>query len=535
MTLRIRPLVSGAFLTLATAACTGHTPNNAVPQPVAAAESRPYGVDSVVSASAGAENAAVAPAARGDSVSAFELIKQAVRVFGDSVVQQGTPEGEVAFKEEDFEPESSSDLKVAPYLSQARVEHYVSRFTGPSREYIETRLERGSRYEPMIRRMMREGGLPEDMYYLALVESGYDPHAYSRAAAVGMWQFMTSTARGMGLRVDWWVDERRDPVKSTRAAVRFIRGMRDQFGSLYLAAAAYNGGPGRIARGLSRYADELDGIEGDDAFFALAEKDYLKNETKEYVPQLIAAALIARDPQRYGLTIRSLPAFEYDSARVPAETPLAAVAKAADTTVAAIRELNPQLLRGMTPPKGTTMVRLPLGSGLAFDSALAALPKSERTALRRVTTRKDDTWERVAAREKISVSAGALARFNPKAERTKKGRLLAWQRLIVPSPAVASAALSVPDPSIERYGSSRRRGRSVMHVVKSGENLGSIAARYRTSTKTLMRLNRLKKPVIFPGQSLVVSGAAGSAKASSSSKGAGTTNRAGAKKKSAKG
>ena len=124
---------------------------------------------------------------------------------------------------------------------------------------------------------------------------------------------MTSTARDMGLRVDRWVDERRDPVRSTGAAVRFIRGLRDEFGSLYLAAAAYNGGPGRVSRGLARYADDLEGTPGDDAFFVLAEKDYLRNETREYVPQLIAAALIAKEPTRYGMSLHSLPPFAYDS------------------------------------------------------------------------------------------------------------------------------------------------------------------------------------------------------------------------------
>ena len=143
--------------------------------------------------------------------------------------------------------------------------HYVSVFSGPSRERVSERLSAGTRYEAMIRAKLRAGGLPEDMYYLALVESGFNPHAYSRAAAVGMWQFMTTTARGMGLKVDWWVDERRDPVRSTDAAVRFLRGLNEQFGSMYLAAAAYNGGPGRIQRGLARIegydaaaADEID-------------------------------------------------------------------------------------------------------------------------------------------------------------------------------------------------------------------------------------------------------------------------------------
>src|SRR6185295_8809587 len=137
------------------------------------------------------------------------------------------------------EAEPRWDIEVRSYETVERVRHYVSMFTrGEAKERFIDRLSHGTRYEPMIRAKLRAGDLPEDMYYLALVESGFNPHAYSRAAAVGMWQFMSSTGRGMGLRVDWWVDERRDPVRSTEAAVRFLRGLNEQFGSLYLAAAA---------------------------------------------------------------------------------------------------------------------------------------------------------------------------------------------------------------------------------------------------------------------------------------------------------
>src|SRR5947207_1482435 len=254
----------------------------------------------------------------------------------------------------------------------------------------------------MIRAKMKAGGLPEDMYYLALIESGFDNNAYSRAAAVGMWQFMTSTARGMGMRVDWWVDERRDPVKSTGAAVRFIRGLRDQFGSLYLAAAAYNGGPGRVARGLARYADDLENAHGEDAFFVLAEKDYLRNETREYVPQLIAAALIAKEPARYGMTITPQPVFVYDSVRVGAATPLAAVARAAGTSVSQLQELNPQILRGMTPPHDSVLVRVPVGSADGFATALAALPKGDRVATFTVESKKGQNFESIAHKNGIS-------------------------------------------------------------------------------------------------------------------------------------
>jgi len=352
------------------------------------------------------------------------------------------------------------------------------------------------------------------MYYLALVESGFDPNAYSRAAAVGMWQFMTSTARGMGLRVDWWMDERRDPVRSTDAAVRFLKYLNQQFGSLYLAAAAYNGGPGRIAKGLSRYADDLEGTTGEDLFFALAEKDYLKNETREYVPQLIAAALIAKDPQRFGVEIEQLPPFAYDSVTVPAATPLAAIASAAGTDVKTIRELNPQILRGMTPPRGSAAVRIPVGMSATFDSAFAALPDSERVGVRTIVSKKNERIEDVAWRAKTK--ATTLLLYNRSIERSKKTwKLVPGQKLIIPSPAVLAAATKAPDPDIERYSGSRS---SRVHVVRKGETLWGIAKRYGTTPKALMARNGLKREIIIPGQQLFVSGSASSTAKRSSAK-----------------
>jgi membrane-bound lytic murein transglycosylase D len=341
------------------------------------------------------------------------------------------------------------------------------------------------------------------MYYLALVESGFDQHAYSKAAAVGMWQFMTGTARGTGLRVDWWVDERRDPVRSTDAAVKFLGWLKDQFGSLYLAAAAYNGGPGRVSRGLSRLGDDVDDGSRDDAFFALADHDYLRGETKNYVPQLIAAALIAKEPAKYGMTIRTLPPFAYDSVYVPASTPLAAIAKASASPLDSIRELNPQILRGVTPPGTRFLARVPVGHALGFDSAFAALDRDARTAFSRVEAKKAQTFASVAS--KGGISARQLKWYNPKVSTLKSGNLRAGQVLLMPTRAVVNAALDIPDPAIEIYGSSRG---SRTHVVRRGETLGGIAKKYGTSVSTLVRLNGLKKPVIHPGQQLVVRAAA---------------------------
>lgn len=435
-------------------------------------------------------------AADSSGLSSNDVNKRMTDLFGDSAKTAAAPSESTAAA-------PVWDIEVHAYESTSRVERYLRMFTGPAKDHIESRLERGTRYEPMIRARLRDGGLPEDLYYLALVESGFDPNAYSRAAAVGMWQFMTSTGRDMGLRVDWWIDERRDPVKSTGAAVRFIKGLRDQFGSLYLAAAAYNGGPGRIARGLTRYADDLEGTSGEDLFFALAEKDYLRNETREYVPQLIAAALIAKEPARYGMTITPQAPFVYDSIRVGGATPLAAIAHASGGTVAQLQELNPQILRGMTPPRDSVLVRIPTGSADSFAVALAALPKNDKIATVTVESKKGQSLESIA--HKNGISARQLAAFNPKLRTLKSGNLAPGQTLLVPTAAVAAAATVVPDPSIERYGSSRA---SALHVVRSGESLSSIAKKYNTTTAALMRANGLRRALIFPGQSLVVRGAA---------------------------
>jgi membrane-bound lytic murein transglycosylase D len=422
-----------------------------------------------------------------DSAAAEEVTEQAVKLFGDSSVAKALEE-------------PTWDIDVESYETHDRVEYYISRFTGAARAHLQEQLSRGTRYEGMIRSKLRAGGLPEDMTYLALIESGYDPNAYSRAAAVGMWQFMTTTAKGVGLRVDWWVDERRDPVRSTDAAVKFLGYLNDQFGSLYLAAAAYNGGPGRVSRGLHRYADALSGAEGEDVFFALAEKDYLRAETRDYVPKLIAAAIVAKEPARYGMSVERLEPFEYDSARVGPSTPLAAVARASGVSLEQIMELNSEILRGLTPPKDSFTVRIPVGTAEWFSDSLRALPDSLRLAYRTVTSKKGDTRTTLARAGGITVSQ--LSAYNRSLKVARSGRVVSGQKVLLPRKYVLAAALDVPDPSIERYGSSG--GRTTTHVVRKGESLSVIARRYKTTVASIKQLNGLKKTVIYPGQVIVV-------------------------------
>ena len=487
-----RPAAVAVALLLA-ACARGPAPETA-PLPVVVVASPPP------AAPAAADTSTARPAAAAaDSIRTSDITRQAVGVFGDSILADSAAVGEGDAEGPTW------DIDVRSYETHARVEHYVRSFSGPARERIQSRLEYGSRYEPMIRAKFRKAGVPEDMYYLALIESGYNNDAYSSAAAVGMWQFMTATAKGVGLRVDWWVDERRDPVRATDGAIRFLGWLREQLGSYYLAAAAYNGGPGRVARGLTRYAADLEGTSGDDAAFALMDKDYLPRETRNYVPQLIAAALVGKDPARYGLTLRSREPFEYDSVHVGPGTPMAVVARAAEVPLEQVTELNPHVLRGLTPPTGAGMwIRLPIGRAASFDSLLRVVPAEERVAFRRVTTTRGQTLASVA--RKHGMTEKQLAWYNRKAERTKKGVLYAGQTLLVPSADVLRGARDVPDPAIEKYGSAK--GTTRLHVVRKGESLSVIAKKYGTTVKTLQRLNGLKKTMVFPGQSLVVKGAA---------------------------
>ncbi len=505
---RVKRTASALLAALALAACARHPVVAPVPVPAAFPPVATAVAAPPATTTDSAQTRADSARAHGDSsanpadtvaVSDSDVTTSASKMFGDSaaVVDSAVP---------------TWDMDVRSYETRDRVQHYVSLFTGSAKDNVVDRLERGTRYEAMIRSAFRAAGLPEDMYYLGLIESGYNPNAYSKAAAVGMWQFMTGTARGMGLRVDWWIDERRDPVKSTNAAARFIRGLRDQFGSLYLAAAAYDGGPGRISRGLARYADDFQDSEGDDLFFQLADKDYLRSETREYVPQLIAAALVAKDPHRYGLDIKPESAFVYDSVTVGPMTPLAAVASASGSTVDALEDLNPQILRGMAPPKDSIQVRIPLGSAVRFDSTFVTLPKAERTGARLVRSRKGEYISTIA--RKYHLTNAQLEAFNPKLRRYTSGHLVPDQTVIVPTRAVAEAARDVPNPAIELYGLVDGR-----HVVRKGETLSGLAVKYHTTVKHLMALNHLKRDMIFIGQTLRINGSVPRASSTSSRSG----------------
>src|SRR3989475_5213091 len=196
------------------------------------------------------------------------------------------------------------DIDVSNFAGNRRVLEYLEFFQLDARDRFGIWLSRLGRYEGMIRERLRARRLPEDLVYLTLIESGLSNTAVSRARAVGMWQFIAGTARLYGLTVDPWVDERRDPFRATDAAINYLADLRERLGSVYLAAAAYNAGVGRVERGIGRLPGEPDSV-GDHTFFQLSDRRYLRRETRDYVPKLIAASLIAKQPGRYGFRDRS--------------------------------------------------------------------------------------------------------------------------------------------------------------------------------------------------------------------------------------
>jgi membrane-bound lytic murein transglycosylase D len=404
------------------------------------------------------------------------------------------------------------DIDVDTYTGHDRVQYYLDFFQGRGRERMGIWLSRLPRYEGMIRTRLQEQGLPGDLVYLALIESGFSNTATSRARAVGMWQFMKGTARGYGLRVDSWVDERRDPYKATVAAARHLRSLEHRFGSIYMAAAAYNAGAGKVSRGVRRLPDddEADTATSDATFFRLYDTKLLRRETKDYVPKLIAAARIAKEPGRYGFTIDSVEPSAYDSIIVPTMTGLDVIARLADTTVAAVREMNPQYLRLATPPGRASVVRIPAGRGPATVAAYAELPPSRRITFVEHIVARGETMSGIAHRYRVSQRL--LTEANPRL----RGRVIRpGMRVIVPTGGALSTSVArrVADP-VEPAGS-RSTG---LHVVRRGETLADLADRYGVTEQQLRSWNGLGRGGrIRAGQRLRVAPRGGSTTSSSAS------------------
>jgi len=286
-------------------------------------------------------------------------------------------------------PKKESHFDI-PIVVNDNVEQCILLFQTTIRDKFITWLSRSGKYTPFMRNLLKEQGLPEDLVYMALIESGFDPYAYSRSKAVGPWQFIYQTGLRYGLRVNWWVDERRDPEKSTIAAAKYLRDLYEMFACWYLAAAGYNAGEYKIIRGMKRFRTE--------DFWALTKHRYLKPETKNYVPLMIAAALVAKDPEKYGFTgIEYQEPLRYEKVRVPELTDLSYIAKACEISLEEIKDLNPELRRGVTPPNEPEYeVKIPFAKKDLFTKNFEAMQPLEKFQLKTHLVKKGETLKGIA-------------------------------------------------------------------------------------------------------------------------------------------
>jgi membrane-bound lytic murein transglycosylase D len=299
---------------------------------------------------------------------------------------------------------------------------WVHQFTTTKRGFMERTLTRATRWLPMARQIFAEERLPQDLAYLAVIESGFINGAHSYAKAVGMWQFIRSTGRIYDLGGNAWVEERQDPVKATRASARYLRRLYETSGDWYLALLGYNAGPLTTERAIQNL--------GTRNFWDLARSRWLRNQTKNYVPELCAAILIGHDPQAYGIKVDQLPPYAYETVDVDRMTSLAVLARYANTELDALKELNPELLRASTPP-GHYALRVPPGLSGATARALARIPASQRLDFKAYKVRKGETLAKVAA--KFHLSPDDLLEAND----LKKAQFKAGRVIKVPPPPPA--------------------------------------------------------------------------------------------------
>src|ERR1700682_228479 len=351
---------------------------------------------------------------------------------------------------------------------------YLNYFKTPrGSAIVETGLRRAGRYREMVRRVFEEEGLPQDLIYLAQAESAFQPQAVSKAGARGMWQFMSFAGRKYGLQKTWWVDERQDPEKATRAAARDLRDLYGQFGDWYLAMAAYNSGAGAGQHAIERpgYAD----------FWELYHRNVLPKETQNYVPIILALTLISKDPGRYGVEFEPEPALKADTVKPGQPIDLRLVAETIDTDLETLRSMNPELLRLVTPPDPEFVLRLPEGTGERFFAAIAAIPPEKWVSWRRHKVEQGETLSSIAKQYRVSPAEVADAN-----ELATGASLEEGQKLIIPAASRSEAST----------------GKLIRYRVRRTDTIATIADEFDVTAAELRKWNHLRADHVVRGTSL---------------------------------
>ncbi|TAL16826.1 LysM peptidoglycan-binding domain-containing protein [bacterium] len=434
----------------------------------------------------------------------LQAVDKAVSELSDPSLDEAAVAGEEvsgAITEEDLpfvEPEEGAppglvvdDIEAVPpgaaWLVPDRepIKSVLREFTGPYHKTMQKILNRSGKHLPSISRILREEGLPGELAIVAMVESSFVLNAKSPSGAGGLWQFIPSTGKLYGLKVDWWVDQRMDPELSTRAAARHLKDLYAKFGDWELAIAAYNAGSGTISRALDRCRKK--------DFWGIAASGRLRRETVRYVPKLYAFLLISSDPAHYGFVNALEPEYTFDTVTVDAAVDFATIAAKSGVDKKLLEQLNPALLRGCTPPKTSGYpLRVPPGSAEAVSAAIAGLGEEEKLVFESYAVRQGDTFEKIAG--KFGTTVTALLDLN---------RMDAPKKLKRGSKIAVSCAPGMI-ASVEKI--SREEGERLTHKVRRGDTVWGIARDFGVTAKEIVAWNSLgKKASIKPGDTLVVS------------------------------